>query len=221
VSTARSLPTRPAGRVGRHVHAGDRPDTIVLADDDAGARAALAGPLRRAAYEVLEVQSGEAALEAVRRAMPAVLVLEVCLPDVSGYAICWELRDEFGEEPKIVLVSDRRCDSVDRVAGLLVGADECLPKTICGDELVVRIARLAGRSRRRRPALERALTRRELDVLSLLAEGYERKEIAVRLVVSPKTVATHLESIYRKLGVRGRAEAVVLAYREDLVALPR
>ena len=54
-------------------------------------------------------------------------------------------------------------------------------------------------------------------MLSLLAAGLEQVEIAKRLVISPKTVSTHIERILAKLGVRSRAQAVALAFREDLV----
>lgn len=56
-----------------------------------------------------------------------------------------------------------------------------------------------------------ALTRREIDVLQHLAEGLSNKEIADRLTMSPRTVKTHLRSIYRKFGVRNRTSAAVKA----------
>nr|WP_236779068.1 LuxR C-terminal-related transcriptional regulator [Agromyces seonyuensis] len=62
-----------------------------------------------------------------------------------------------------------------------------------------------------------ALTARELEVLELLADGLMNKEIAVRLGCSPKTVMHHSGSIYRKLGVRGRAEATAVAHRNGLL----
>ncbi len=56
-----------------------------------------------------------------------------------------------------------------------------------------------------------ALTRREIDVLQHLAEGLSNKEIADRLTMSPRTVKTHLRSIYRKFGVRNRTSAAIKA----------
>jgi DNA-binding CsgD family transcriptional regulator len=61
------------------------------------------------------------------------------------------------------------------------------------------------------------LTQREHDVLQLLAEGYDQREIAGRLSISAKTVGTHLEHIFAKLGVRSKTQAVALAYRDDLL----
>jgi DNA-binding NarL/FixJ family response regulator len=63
-----------------------------------------------------------------------------------------------------------------------------------------------------------SLTRRELQVLRLLAAGRNQREIAEELVISPRTVGTHIEHILEKLGVRSRAQAIALAYREELVS---
>jgi DNA-binding CsgD family transcriptional regulator len=63
------------------------------------------------------------------------------------------------------------------------------------------------------------LTKRELEILRLLAQGREQREIATGLVISPKTVAMHIEKIMRKLGVHSRAQALAAAYRLGLVEL--
>jgi non-specific serine/threonine protein kinase len=59
------------------------------------------------------------------------------------------------------------------------------------------------------------LTQRENEVLDLLAHGLTQEEIAARLVISPKTAATHIQRILGKLGVRSRAQAVALVLREE------
>jgi DNA-binding NarL/FixJ family response regulator len=56
-----------------------------------------------------------------------------------------------------------------------------------------------------------------MEVLRLLAEGHEQDDIASELFISRKTVGTHIEHVLKKLGVRSRAQAVALAYRDDLV----
>ena len=63
------------------------------------------------------------------------------------------------------------------------------------------------------------LTKRELEVLGLLAEGLAQREIAKKLTIREKTVGSHIERILSKLGVRSRAQAVALAFREDLVGV--
>ena len=65
--------------------------------------------------------------------------------------------------------------------------------------------------------MDAELTGREREVLELLANGMRPKQIARELVISPKTVASHLQSVLGKLGVHSRAEAIAIAYREGFV----
>ena len=195
-----------------------RPQTPVLVvDDDPATCAGLVAGLERVGYVVVCAGSGEEALELAARQPPALALVEICLPGISGYEVCRQLRSSFGEGLPIVFMSAERTESYDRVAGLLIGADEYLVKPIAPDELVIRIERLLRRSAPVASTVAAKLTARELEVLSLLAEGLAASEIAARLVISPKTVSTHIERILGKLGVRSRAQAVALAYRRDLV----
>jgi DNA-binding NarL/FixJ family response regulator len=114
-------------------------------------------------------------------------------------------------------MSGERTESFDRVAGLLLGADDYMVKPFAIDELIARVRRLT----RRIPALPRSvaakLTARELEVLRLLATGMSPVEIADELGVSPKTVRTHSEHIFLKLGAQSRAQVVAIAYRDNLL----
>ena len=116
-----------------------------------------------------------------------------------------------------MFVSATRTESYDRVAGLLLGADEYFSKPVATDELLIHVRRLLTRARRLPSAVARTLTPRERQVLALMAEGLKPSEIAGQLVVSQKTVGTHIEHIFGKLGVRNRAQAVAVAYRNELV----
>jgi DNA-binding CsgD family transcriptional regulator len=71
--------------------------------------------------------------------------------------------------------------------------------------------------RRKEQTAATTLTKRELEVLGLLAEGRSRAEIVELLVISPKTVSTHIERILIKLGVHSVAQAVAVAYRRRIV----
>ena len=138
------------------------------------------------------------------------------MPGISGYEVCHVLREQYGPSLPVVFVSGERTESFDRVAGLLVGADDYLAKPVAPDELVARVRGLLRRAEEWGPASAR-LTQRELEVLRRLAHGQEQSEIAAGLVISPKTVATHIERVLRKLEVHSRAQAVAVAYRDRLV----
>jgi DNA-binding NarL/FixJ family response regulator len=100
---------------------------------------------------------------------------------------------------------------------MLLGADDYFVKPIASDEFLLRVQRLLVRSRPVAAAVASRLTSREQEVLRLLAEGLDAAEIAGRLFISRKTVRTHIENIYRKLQVHNRAQAVGLAYRQELL----
>jgi DNA-binding response OmpR family regulator len=198
---------------------------VLVVDPDAEQREFLEAVLRRAGFRPEVVASGEAALEAAQRERPQLVVLEVRLGDISGYEVCRALREAFGQGLGIIFVSADRKDASDRVAGLLLGADDYLGKPLASDELLARVRALARRAgaydHLTAPALRTGLTARELEVLQLLAEGHNQDAIAEQLIVSPRTVGKHIEHILAKLPARSRAEAVAIAYRRGLHAPPR
>ena len=112
-------------------------------------------------------------------------MLEVRLPGFSGYEVCRQLRERHGDRLAIVFVSGDRVEPSDRVAGLLVGADDYLTKPVAGDELAVRVRRLcAGRVPTSRSVYQ--LTARERQVLTLLSEGLGPVEIGRKLLIRPR-----------------------------------
>jgi DNA-binding NarL/FixJ family response regulator len=189
---------------------------VLIADEDKASRTQLAGLLQANGFRVVQVASGEQALQAVKQTRPSIALLEIPLGHLSGYEVCRTLRSELGESLPIVFVSASRTESYDRVAGLLLGADDYIVKPYAPDELLTRVRNLVRRSRPLAPAVVTGLTKREREVLQLLAEGLRADEIADRLFISRKTVATHIENILRKLGVRSQAQAVAVAYRGHL-----
>jgi DNA-binding NarL/FixJ family response regulator len=196
---------------------------VLVVDPDPAQRGLVRGLVERAGFRATEATSGEEALEAARRERPQLVVLEVRLADISGYEVCRALREEFGDALGIMFVSGDRTDACDRVAGLMIGADDYLPKPLAGDELLARVRALARRAgandHLKAPALRKTgLTDRELEVLHLLADGHDQHAIAQRLFITDKTVAKHIEHILTKLPARSRAEAVAIAYRTGLHA---
>ena len=169
-----------------------------------------------------EAATGEEALAAVRAERPSLVLLDFLLPGINGFEVCRTLRDEFGDDLPIIFVSGERVDAADRALGLIVGGDDYLVKPVDPDELLARVRRAIVRARRQRvdrPMGTHAfdLTKRELEVMELLAAGRTQAEIASSLFISPKTVASHLQRILAKLGVHSRTQAVAVAYDVGLV----
>jgi DNA-binding NarL/FixJ family response regulator len=152
---------------------------------------------------------------ALRLHPPVVAILEV---EYGGCALLRELRDQFGPDVPVVLVSADRTTPADVVAGLLVGADDYAAESMDTDEFLARVRRLIDRTRRSPNAtadLRRlsALTDREHQVLALLTDGRSQKQVATELGISVKTVGSHVQNLLSKLGLHTRVEAVALAVR--------
>ena len=188
----------------------------MLADADRRARETTAASLRRAGYETIEVETGADALRAAREEGVRLVLLEVDFPDMSGYEVCHELRETMPVAPAIFFLSGIRTEPLDRVAGLLLGADDFIVKPFDPNELIARVRRFISRrpeaSTEHRGNGRPSLTEREQEVLALLVEGGRQKEIAQRLSISPKTVGTHIQNLLGKMGVHSRAELVARAY---------
>jgi RNA polymerase sigma factor (sigma-70 family) len=195
---------------------------VLVVDGDRVSRARLTGVLQEAGYDAVGVVSAEEARTTIAVRRPDVVITDVRLPGVSGYELCRELRDEHAERIGIVFISGDRTDPLDRAAGLLVGADDYMVKPVDPGELLARVRRLESRSNERstpqRSRVNRtldALSGREREVLDLLAAGSAQDDIAQRLSISPKTVATHIQRVLAKLGVRSRTQAVALVLRDE------
>jgi len=144
------------------------------------------------------------------------VIVDTALPGLSGYEVCLRLRKEFGQLLPIIFISAERAEAHDRIAALELGADDLVPKPIHEGELLARVHRLLERT----PAVAsgaQSLTRREGEVLALLALGLTQRDIANELVVSPKTVGSHIQNLLGKLGVHSRTQAVALAFRDGLL----
>ena len=194
-------------------------DSVLIADQDESSRALLAGVLRNAGYQPVEAESGDKALELARATGPVAAILEIPLDGLSGYELCAALKVEFGADMPVVFLTGSRTEPYDRVAGLLLGADDYLTKPYVAGELLVRLRNLLHRRAEppERSALARRLTKREHEVLALMAEGLQHAQIARQLFISPKTVGTHVEHILSKLGARGRAQAIAIAYHHQIL----
>ena len=191
---------------------------VVTLDDDV--RDTARRLFDRAGLTDSSVTTGEEGLAAAARQRPALVVLDLELDDMTGYEVCYVLRERLGDDLPIIVVSGDRTESSDRVAGLLIGADDYLAKPFDPDELLARARRLLSHAPALPPSADTPLTGREGEILQMLADGGSQETIAKELFISPKTVATHIQRILTKLGVHSRTEAVALAYRDGLVREP-
>jgi len=196
--------------------------SILIVDSDDASRLTAVHVAVRLGYDARPTPTGDELLERLGHDRPALAIVEVELPGhANGLEVMRQLHDEFGGDLPVILVSAERIDAFDRAAGLMLGADDYLLKPLDGGELLARIKRSLRRSV---PAPngnghghETSLSPRERQILALLAEGRTQGQIATALVISSKTVATHIQHILSKLGVQSRAQAVAVAFQRGLV----
>ncbi len=198
--------------------------TILIVDSDDAARLTAVQVAVRLGYDARPTPTADELLERLGRDRPALAIVEVELPGTAnGFEVMRQLHDEFGSDVPVILVSAVRTDAFDRAAGLMLGADDYLSKPLDGGELLARVKRSLRRSA---PVTngngnghrdDSNLSPRERQILSLLAEGRTQSQIATALVISSKTVATHIQHILSKLGVQSRAQAVAVAFQRGLV----
>jgi DNA-binding NarL/FixJ family response regulator len=192
-----------------------------VVDDDRGFCEFITSLCENAGLDVIPTGDSDSAISAARQRHVDAALLDVGLPGVSGYELCRELRDEYGPELPVIFVSGTRTDPIDRAAGILVGGDDYLVKPVDPDELLARVRRLLERAGAWAKPQATDLSNREVEVLQLVAEGWPPAEVASMLVISPKTVSSHMQRILTKLGVHTRAQAVAVAYEAGLIRVTR
>jgi DNA-binding response OmpR family regulator len=111
---------------------------LLIADPDTRLRAEIAAACRQDGFDVIEAGTGEDAVARFAEVRPSAVLLEVDLPDMSGYDVCRELR-RLADQVAIVLVSSR-AEEIDVVVGLEIGADDYVTKPVRLRELTARVA---------------------------------------------------------------------------------
>ncbi len=125
---------------------------VLLVEDEPDVARLVEFNLRAAGFEVIAVGRGDLALAQARRAPPHVVVLDLMLPDTTGYEVCQQLRADPRTADVGVLMLTARGDAEDRIMGLEVGADDYVVKPFVVREVALRVAALAGRIAERREA---------------------------------------------------------------------
>jgi len=218
------------------------PIRILLADDHALVRQGTAELLRREAdlKVVGEASNGEQAVELCQALQPDIVVMDVRMPLLSGIEATRRIRE--GQPNVQVLVLSAHDDDQYVFSLLQAGASGYLLKSAPIGDLIRAIRQVAKGESPLDPAIARKvvvrlshdrpapapvedgamrqdLTARELEVLQLLARGLNNRAIAETLFVSDRTVQAHLTSIFAKMGVASRLEAVLMAIRRGWLTL--
>lgn len=129
-------------------------DKILIVDDDPELLRLIGIALQRAGYTPIAAQNAEQALQKVRSVQPALVILDVMLPGISGIDICRELRAQASTLSLPIIMLSAKSQVEDKIQGLEAGADEYLTKPINPKEMVARVASLIARTERLREAAQ-------------------------------------------------------------------
>jgi DNA-binding NarL/FixJ family response regulator len=201
---------------------------VLLIEDHFLARVALQSVL--AGYAEIEVAGeagdGETGIAMYRQLHPDIVVLDLRLPQISGFDVISRLRTEFPGARIIVLSNCRGSEDIYRA--VRNGAMAYLTKDTNGEELLNAIRNvhcglrylpdpMLHRLTERMPAAD--LTPRESEVLVCITRGRSNREIAEDLRIAEKTVRIHVSSVLDKMGVRDRTQATIVALQRGLIHL--
>jgi DNA-binding NarL/FixJ family response regulator len=204
---------------------------IVIADDHPIFRAGLQGLLSASEdFEVVgEAANGREAVSVVRHTAPEVLLVDLQMPELDGVGTIRQLK-EIAPTTRILVLTTYDSDG-DILRAVEAGATGYLLKDTPREELFKAIratargdsvlspsvaSRVMGRAR---GPVDRSLSSRELEVLTLVARGVSNKIIGKELRISEATVKTHLLHIFAKLGVDDRTAAVTAAMERGMLRL--
>jgi DNA-binding NarL/FixJ family response regulator len=214
---------------------------VLIVDDHALFRRGLQMVLRQEddIDVVGEAADGHAAVDKAQELMPDVVVMDVRMPGQSGIKATEQIRDNLPHAKILILtISDEEADLYDAIKA---GASGYLLKEIPIDEVADAVRSVSGGQSRISPSMasklltefaamsrraeERQqlpaprLTDREMEVLTLVAQGMNNRDIAKELFISENTVKNHIRNILEKLHLHSRMEAVVYAVREKLLEI--
>ncbi|MFC3492760.1 response regulator [Glycomyces rhizosphaerae] len=211
------------------------PVSVLIADDDPLARTGLRTLLaaQPGIEPVAEASGGTQVLPLAKQWRPDVVLMDVRMPDLDGISATRLLRESLPEPPQVLVITTFENDEYVYEA-LRSGASGFVLKRADIGQIALAIRVVARGDALLFPEAIRslaashapppgnahgpvALTRREAEVLRLVAEGLSNQAIATRLFLGLETVKTHVGSVLTKLGARNRTEAVIMAYESGFV----
>jgi NarL family two-component system response regulator LiaR len=204
---------------------------VLIADDHDMVRKGLVVLLEN--YEDIrilgEANNGQAAVDFCRRQQPDIILMDMRMPRMDGVSAIEHIHRQFPDISIIALTSFADPETVQ--GAIKAGATGYLLKNISGDELAAAIrkayngestlsseaAQVLIRATTQPPTIGHDLTEREREVLALMVEGLNNREIAEQLIVSSSTVKNHVSSILGKMGTTTRTQAVALAVEHRIL----
>lgn len=180
-------------------------------------------------YDVTVATDGIEALKILGQREFDLILLDVMMPNMDGWDTLKAIRKNPKTEHAPVIMITAVSEDQKVVSGLRIGADDYIVKPFILPNLLARIEAVLRRSswgksdnKKSEKTINKdvnidALTSKEKEVLGLLAKGVSNKEIADKLCIQDVTVKTHINSIFKKLKVSNRTQAVLLAMQIDLV----
>jgi DNA-binding NarL/FixJ family response regulator len=207
---------------------------VLLADDHRILREGLRRSLQVQGLEVVgEAADGEEAIELAEQLRPDVVLMDLTMPVLDGVEATRRIRGRLPEVRVVVLTM--HADEATMARAIRSGADGYLVKDCSSEEIAGTLRLVAAGETAVSPELaasmlaevqalpagagEELVSKREEEVLQLIADGCSSVEVAERLFISQKTVKNHLASIYQKLDARDRTQAVLRAVRMGIVRL--
>ncbi len=181
-------------------------------------------------YDVTVAKDGLEALKILMNKTFDIILLDVMMPNMNGWDTLKAIRSNKKTQYIPVIMITAVSEDQKVVSGLKIGADDYIVKPFILPNLLARIEAVLRRSKwqqEAKPKTEKtlnhdvnidALTPKEKEVLALVAKGASNQEIADKLFVRDVTVKTHLNSIFKKLKVTNRTQAVLLAMQMNLIS---
>ncbi len=184
---------------------------ILVVDDEPDIRRLVAEALSVTGYDAHTAAGGGEALRVASLYLPDLVLLDIMMPDMDGFAVYEKLREKpVGLCSPIIFLTARR-EINDKLLGFEKGAVDYITKPFHIKELLARVKVHLGELGPPPSDAPNPMTRRELEVLGLLASGKTYKQVARALDLSQSTVRNHLHNVYHKLNVVDRAQAVIVS----------